>query len=104
MRIRALAYGILVFAAIDLIVLAVAPLFGWIDLGTATSQWTVAALALAFFLALMAMIGSISVLATDFPEPLADAQWRLFCGDCGRPPDEALNFCNHCGSASGLAA
>lgn len=104
MRIRALAYGILVFAAIDLIVLAVAPLFGWIQLGAGTSEWTVVALALAFFLALMAMIGSISVLATDFPEPLADDEWRLFCGECGRSPDGALAFCNHCGAAGGIAA
>ena len=92
-----MAIGILVFATFDLLVLSVAPVLGWVAVPAEASTWTVVALASAFLLALLAMIGSVSVLATDFPLERS-LVWDASCGDCGRMPDRALTFCDHCGA------
>lgn len=100
MRIRLLAWAILVFAAVDLVLLTLAPMFGWVPLADQATPWAVVALAMAFFLALLAMIGAISILVTDFPEHATVHGWDLSCTECGRAPDLALAFCDHCGAGT----
>jgi hypothetical protein len=100
MRVRVLAWAILVFAAIDLVLLAVAPILGWVAVPEEAATWIIIALAAAFFLALMAMIGAISILATDFPSKVHLHGWDLSCGECGHRPDMALAFCDRCGAGA----
>lgn len=100
MRVRVMAWTILIFATIDLVLLALAPVLGWIPIPDEAAPWTVVALAAAFFLALLAMIGSASILATDFPSHVTLDGWELSCGECGRTPEPMLAFCDHCGAGA----
>jgi hypothetical protein len=100
MRARTVAILIVVFAGVDLLALVALPLFGIIESPlVAAGSWAQAMLALAFVLAAVSLVGTLSILLTGRfearPELLG---FEIHCRECGVTPRLDLAFCHGCGA------
>lgn len=100
MRARTVAILIVVFAGVDLLALIGLPLFGIIESPlSGAGTLTQAMLALAFILAAVSLVGTLSILLTGKFEPRHDLLgFDIQCRECGVTPRMDLAFCHGCGA------
>lgn len=97
MRLRAAAWGILLVAVVDLVALVAFYMLGWVQTAEAGAGLAARlALPLAFIVLVLTMLGAASILVTSRGQ--GAGAWIVQCFECGRQPDNRLDFCHHCGA------
>ncbi|MBW3583387.1 MAG: hypothetical protein KY455_09845 [Euryarchaeota archaeon] len=100
MRLKFAAWGILVIASFDVLLVVVAHYMGWLTWPAPEESLLLSlVMPLSLLLLLLSMIGALTLILTG-SEGSSLSGLDILCDECGREQMSSFAFCHHCGATA----